>query len=238
MDHRFKREMPHDSLYNGMVSYWKLEEASGVRADELGTHPLAQSTNDPARATGIHGFGVDMDKASTNQLSRANASAGDLKGSSGSWTFAMWIKIGTPANNNALASCWSGSGGDRAFRLVTKGTDGTNCQIRFQATQQGSGGSIQTAGDTSTEQITLANDTWHHYVAQHRNGTDIRMRVNNSAWIETAFTGGVSASGTDFYLGQTFDGMIDEAAWWSRALTDLEIYWLYGNGKPLDLFSV
>ena len=122
--------------------------------------------------------------------------------------------------------------------MVTKATASTNCQIRFQSTQQGSGGTIQTAGDTSTDQITLAAGTWYHYVAQHRNGADIRMRINNSAWIFTAFTGGVSASGTDFYLGQTFDGMIDEAAWWSRALTDVEIFWLYGGGVPLDLFRL
>ena len=227
MDHRFKREMPHDSLYNGMVSYWKLEEASGVRADELGTHPLAESTNDPARAVGKHGYAADMEKGDTNQLTRANASAGDLMGDDGSWTFAAWVNPESLANNDRLLSVWPTTGApNRAYRLVVKSSD----KMRLQVDE---GGAIRSA-----ETASLSTSTWHHIVAQHNNGTDFRIKLDNAAWVVTSHTAGVQSSNQDFILGHSFDGLIDEAAWWSRSLTDLEIYWLYGNGKPLDLFSV
>ena len=224
------------SLYASLVSYWKLDETSGNRADVLGNHELEDNNTVTYSASGKIGNCASFEKANSESLSRANANVGALKGDGGSWTFAMWINIDTPANNNLLASIWSGSGGDRGYRMVTKSTSGTNCEIRFQATQEGSAGTIQTAGNTSGEQITLAAGTWHYYIAQHRNGTDIRMRVNNSAWIDTAFTGGVSASNTDWYLGQTFDGLIDEAAFWSKAITDEECSWLYNGGYGLSLY--
>jgi hypothetical protein len=229
------------SLYASLVSYWKLDETSDgsgavTRVDSVGTHNLTDTNTVLHSTSGKIGNCADIEKGNTESLVRANASAADLLGASGSWTFACWLKVETHANNNILASCWSGSGGDRAYRMVTKSTSETNAQIRFQATQEGSGGTIQTAGNTSGEQITLAAGTWYHYIAQHRNGTDIRMRVNNSAWIDTAFTGGVSASNTDWSLGQTFDGLIDEAAFWSKAITDEECSWLYNGGYGFSLY--
>ena len=209
------------TLFDDLVSWWKLEEASGERSDELGAHPLTASTNDPANATGVRGNGCDFNKAATNSLTRANASAGLLKGDVGSWTFAAWIKVETHANNNLLLSCW-GSGGDRAWRIVTKATDGTAAQLRFQATQDGSSGTITTAGATE-EQIMLTAGTWYFYQAQHRDGVNVRMRIDAGDWIATAMTGGLEPSPSDWILGATFDGIVDEAAFWSRALSSAEL---------------
>jgi len=227
MDHRYKRKMKRDSLYSDLVSYWKLEEASGIRADELGRHPLAQSTNDPARVAGKHGYAADFEKGDTNQLTRANADAGDLLADSGNWTFSCWVYPESLANNDRLLSVWPMTGApNRAYRLVVKSSD----KMRLQIDE---GGTIRSA-----ETASLSTSTWHHIVAQHNDGTDFRIKLDDAAWVVYAHTAGVQASNQDFILGHSFDGVIDEAAFWSRSLTDNEIYWLYGNGKPADLFAL
>ena len=110
--------------------------------------------------------------------------------------------------------------------------------MRFQISEDGSSGTITTAGRTSgpDEQIYLSEDTWYHYVAQVRHGTDVRYRVNNGSWVSTDFTGDIQSSNDAFKLGKRFDGLVDEAAFWSKAITDEECSWLYNGGYGFSLY--
>jgi hypothetical protein len=56
------------TLVNGLVSYWKLDEASGTRVDAVGTNHLTP-TNAPIGALGKIGNACDFEADSTQFLS-------------------------------------------------------------------------------------------------------------------------------------------------------------------------
>jgi hypothetical protein len=217
------------SLYASLVSYWKLDETSGNRADSLGNHELVDTNTVLYSASGKIGNCASIVKANTESLVRANANAAALLGASGSWTFSCWVNPSSLSNNDRLASVWATTGtANRGWRIVVKSTN----QLKFQASQSGSGGAIKTCAPAAGQ----STSTWYHLIVQHRNGTDIRLKVDDAAWVATSLTGGIEASNQDFSLGHSFDGLIDEAAFWEKAITDEECSWLYNGGYGFSLY--
>ena len=78
---------PASPLLTNLVSYWKLDEASGTRADSHGTNHLTPS-NAPVGAAGKIGQGCDFESSSGQMLSHPDA---DPLGNE-SFTYALWFK--------------------------------------------------------------------------------------------------------------------------------------------------
>jgi hypothetical protein len=222
------------SLYASLVSYWKLDETSDgsgdvTRVDSVGTHNLTDTNTVLHSTSGKIGNCADIEKGNTESLVRANASAAALLGASGSWTFSCWVNPESLSNNDRLVSVWATMGSaNRGWRIVVKNSN----ELRLQASQSGSGGTITTCAPAAGQ----STSTWYHFIVQHRNGTDVRLKVDDAAWVATSLTGGIEASNQDFSLGHSFDGLIDEAAFWSKAITDEECSWLYNGGYGLSLY--
>ena len=220
------------SLYASLVSYWKLGETSGTRADSVGNHDLTDENTVLYSTGGKFGNCADLEAGTSEYLERANASAADLLGVSGDWTFSTWVKPETTASGAKLVSVWPGMGSsNRAWMIDIKKTG----DDYFWSGAVG--GSLTRATDTDTSNC--AAGTWAHIILQHNDGTNVKLKVNDETWITTSYTDGIDAVNTDFRLGgrgTTFDGLIDETAFWSKALTDAECSWLYSSGYGFSLY--
>ena len=115
-------------------------------------------------------------------------------------------------------------------------------------------------GYTPSSVTTLAADTWHHIATRWSsssettggNGYDIWLNGTKITGTEATNTGTAAASPAQisatsgFTFGQrsnlnvtyTYEGLIDEAAIWSSALSESDVGSLYNSGKPLDLTSL
>ena len=78
----------------------------------------------------------------------------------------------------------------------------------------------------------VADGKWHHMVSTRKNRTEVRIYIDGKLDVETNEGAGPGAVDPDanFYIGwqinrptRFFEGRIDEARIWSRALTDEEI---------------
>lgn len=108
--------------------------------------------------------------------------------------------------------CLAGGTGDVVFRLYF--TDGTNRRV--------CGGS-------------LPLNTWSHIAATY-NGSQMKVFVNGA--LKTTFnqTGTIVTNSQNLFIGNTraldrpYDGLMDEAVVWRRALTDAEVLEVYQSG--------
>ena len=228
----------HD-FFRDMVSYWPLLESSGTRADHMGehptgSHPLTASSSDPAYADGYFDFGggVDLESSSSQYLERAGTSAGDLIGDSGDWTFAAWVKPESRVTGARVVSVWPAMGTSNRSWLIDIQRSGSS---RFWSV--GINTTLTRATDTDATNCVVGE--WAHIVAQHRDGVDVRIKINNGPWHVTPHTAGIAAvttSAVNFRLGGIgtfFDGEISEVGFWKRQLVDHETQELYISQEPL-----
>ena len=221
-----------NTLYDNLVSYWKLEEESGVRADATGAHPLSDNNSVLFSASGNLGNCASFDSGNSDYLERANGDAEELLGETGDWTFSTWVRPASRSTGAKVVSVWPGMGAFNRAWLIDLQADGGDRFFSF-----GVGSTVTRATDTVT--ANCADDTWAHVLVQHRDGTDIRIKVNNQAWIITTYTAGIGSVNTDFRLGgrgTTFDGLVDETGFWGRALTDDECAELYSGTYAITLY--
>lgn len=225
--------------FNDMVSYWPLGESSGTRADHmgehpLGSHPLTPSTSDPGTADGyfMDTVTLDLEASSSQYLERAGTSAGDLIGDSGDWTFAAWVKPESRVTGARVASVWPAMGTANRSWLIDIQRSGSN---RFWSV--GINTTLTRATDTDATNCVVGE--WAHIVAQHRDGVDVRIKINDGPWHVTPHTAGIAAvttSAVDFRIGGIgtfFDGLIGDVGFWKRQLSAREITELKSSSFPL-----
>ena len=224
-----KRELP--PLLNKLVSYWRLEEASGARQDSIGLNVLAD-TNTVTVAAGIIGSGAVFTRANAECLP-INDNPSLSMGDNQSFSIQAWMIPATlPGAGNAfqIAGKWN-----TALEYVF-GISPTNT-LRWQL-GDGAGGTRNTIATTA-----LALATTYHCIGWYDADTDTSgLSVNLSVTTATGVTAG-AADGTDpFGIGaipsnnaDAFDGRIDEVAIWKRALTTAERSTLYRGGLGLAL---
>lgn len=216
-------------LTTSLISFWKLDEASGTRNDSVGTNHLTDN-NTVTQATGKIGNAAQFTSANQESLSRAsNASlqAGDID-----FTIAFWVMLDSKTHIRFLY----------AKRDVTAGR--SEYQVAYDHDSDRFAFSVFRATDSIV--IVRANNlgapstgVWYHIVAWHdATANTISIAVNDGA-VDTLATGGSlqAASDSVFHIGSwagatTFEhnGRLDEAGWWKRILTAEERTALYNNG--------
>jgi hypothetical protein len=215
-------------LLNTLISYWKLDETSGTRADSQGANPLT-AVNPTGSATGKIGNGALFVPASSTVLDHMTNS--DLE-VTGSFTFSVWVKAAsTPGVSYQVLTKFRTTPGD--YYLYHHPTAGFQWGVTDPSTISANMGSAVTVG------------TWYHLVCWYDAGdTKAHMRINDTtsfASVTTALTQTVG----HFRLGarditgneQYFDGVIDEVGFWKRLLTAAEITALYNTGAGLPFSS-
>jgi hypothetical protein len=209
------------------VSYWKLDEASGTRADSFGGNNLTDN-NGVGSASGVVGNDAVFVAAAGTYLSHASNSSLQV---TGDFTFACWIKLGSQPS------------GSNAYSIITKDIDtGRDYTLdyspgyRYLRFYHAYNGDVNTLCCNDTP---LSNGTWYFVVIWYdATANKDYMRVNDSLLYGDPYTPGTIQTSTEFRIGSRpypgyndyFDGEIDEVGFWKRVLTSAEITSLYNGG--------
>lgn len=196
-------------LSAGLVSYWKLDEASGGATDATGANALAEAGT----------VGSAAGRVGTARVYAAGdyheaAGAGVLDFAPGSpFTLAVWAY---PTDLTWFGMLLAKSG---RFDLR-----------RFGDSWQFSGG-----GGTAHLSAAAAVNTWHFLVATYDGAGGFSLSVNNGTPATAASDTGNNAAGV-FQIGARdgangFVGRIDEASVWSRVLSPAEVTAVYNGGS-------
>ncbi len=215
---------PQDTLSNGLIGYWKLDESSGNAADASGNGFTLTNANSTAYANGKYGNGIDNERGSFNYLYIADNATLSV---TGALSLSAWIK---PESTTAATH----------FNIIGKWDD-TN--LSYLLTQYGD--EVRLFIDTDTFLVTTATSnlvtgTWYHVAGTY----DPRTRIANvfvNGELAATSTGAPSAigdTGETFLVGAAhysfggsdyYDGLIDEPRIYNRALSPAEIRQLYAT---------
>lgn len=233
---------PQQSLHNRLVSFWKLEEASGNRLDAYTTVPTADKTavNDltpngaPSNGTGKIGNGIVTVAGSNQTVSKANNSSLQIANGQ-SFTVSGWVfRTANPITAMRPFSKTDSAGGILEWAVAYVQSTG-----KMRLNVNDSTGLHQTAVDDT---ITAALNTWYFVVAWFDNvGNTINISVNNDAPSNAAFSFEVNPGTGPFLIGGTnsvstffWTGTIDAVGFWKRVLTAEERTWLYRAGTGVE----
>jgi len=213
------------NLYNGLVGWWKLEEAGDTdRSDSSGNNnTLAESASDTVdRVTGKFGYGADFESDDTEALRISDASQTGLDLGT-TFTLSAWINVESSDTYRAImgrtdSANWS-------YILTTADLDSVGGDIDNDGFAGGGASAGTATGFYSTSTWTLITMTY--------DGSTLRIYKNGAE--QTSGTFPLSTSTTpynssgNFSLGEWenqsgyFDGIMDDARVYNRTLTASEI---------------
>ena len=218
------------ALTDDLVSYWKLDETSGTRADSHGSNDLTDN-NTVGYGTGKISNGADFEQGNGDEsLSIADASQSGLD-ITGDMSFSMWIKIESYPGPS----------------MVPLGKPGAYITVldynNFSFVVYDASSNATSYTDPS---VYTAGSNWYHIVGVYDSSTpSMTIYLNGSdgsATQNSADASSIANTANPFYLGANgttneFDGIIDEVGIWSRQLTSDEVTELYNSGDGLDYDS-
>ena len=217
------------ALTDNLISYWKLDEASGNATDSHGSNTLSDN-NSVGTGTGIINGARDFESGSSQYLSHADNS--DLSVTDQDFTFAAWIKL---ESNAGPVQTIISKGEVASGEYVLGVSEATDLQAYIQ---------VYSAGFTHGSQRALtfgvlATGVWYFVVGWHDAVNNILgISVNDTADTGAYSTGSYDGTGI-FHIGSFenygnfFDGLIDEVGFWKRVLTSGERTQLYNAGAGL-----
>jgi len=224
------------ALTDNLISYWKLDEASGNALDAHGSNDLTD-TNTVGSATGIINNGRDFEDTNSEYFTiadNASLSTGDID-----FTVQAWIKPESLVGNLTY--------------VMSKGKVGQvgseyALHINFSDTPAFQVVSGVPSAATATWGSALSAGTLYHLLAWHdASANQVGITVNDGTPVTASFSDGSQDGTKPFRIGldsettasSYFDGVIDECAFWKRMLTAGERTQLYNSGSGLAYpFSV
>lgn len=223
------------ALLDGLISYWKLDEASGTRVDShTGGNDLTDNNTVTQVAGKISNAG-QFTLANSEHLSRADnisLSTGDID-----FTIAGWVYLDTKPGEMGLFGKYTIGGNQREY-LVSYESGGD--RFRFYISNNGTATTTIDANNLGSP----STGTWYYIVAWHdATANTINIQVNNGTVNSTAHTTGAFDSSSSFNIGAIGDpllyhnGRVDEVGFWKKVLTSDERTQLYNGGSGLAYSS-
>jgi len=213
-----------------LVSYWKLEEASGFRYDAHGSNDLTDN-NTVGQGTGKQGNCADFEYGSTEYLSITDANQSGLD-ITGDLTICAWLKVeSNPANGfNPIVSKLTSASRSYLFDITNGNT------IRFYYSTNGS-----TSNYSVSKSWTPTAGVWYHVALVFDASAGQGEFFVDGSSLGTSTAGGTSLhNGTaDFEIGgntgfsRSFDGLIDEVGIWNAKLSSADIAAIYNSGDGI-----
>ena len=206
-----------------LQGYWRLEDAT----DSSDNSYDLTNNNAATFVTGKFGDGVDLESGSSQYLSIADASCANLE-ISGSQTWGAWIKAESLGNNAFILGKHNNGSHGKDLRLFTDN--------KVDITFQGLSTTIQLKSD-----VVLEAGKWYFVCGIYDSANSkIKIWVNGTKK-EAIASGSTTDANAPFFIGATnqdtgstpgffFDGIIDDAFVFDRALTDEEVQSIYGSG--------
>jgi hypothetical protein len=215
------------ALNDSLAWYYSLDEDSGQRNDSVGTNHLTDNST-VASAAGKVGTAADFESGQSESLSiasNATMQMGDID-----FTLACWVYH-------------ESTGGAQSYISKAGTSTGTTWEYNLRA----NAGVVQfyVANGSSTAFVagtTFSTATWYFVVGIHDAvNNELRLYVNAGSPSTQAIAIAPMASNGVFRLGARatpsdhyYDGLMDEAAGWKRALSSGEITELYNSGNGRD----
>lgn len=231
--------VPIDTLTGQLVSFWKLDEASGTRDDAHSTNNLTDN-NTVTSAQGVRGDAAHFVIANSEFLSVADNATLDFVSA---FSLSVWIKQTALVADQVIAAKWTYQT-QGSWVLQADNANSDELQLIIATSLGDSGTTLARTSDAN-----LVAGTWYHLVmiydgSQTGNANRLKFYVNNVQKTLT-FAGTIPASlqnsTADFNLGKFggsltryFGGDMDLAGLWSRALAETEVRALYNIGAGLN----
>lgn len=206
-------------LPDGLVGYWPLNTGTGIQAyDDTASNNRGVLTNGPTWVNGKVGSGALQFDGSDDYID-INSDLSSVSGGSNK-TVSAWV-------DNS-----SGSGTRRIITLYETDTTSAFSIFRLSSTGTWMGGYINTSGNwTFIDSEVSTSSGWTH-VALTQNGSEIKIYVDGdlkntandggSATLSNPHDATIGAYYSGTY-GEFFNGSIDEAKVYSRALSEDEV---------------
>lgn len=222
----------HPTLYQNLVSYWKLDEASGTRADSHGSNNLADN-NTVLATTGKIGNAGNFVAANSEYLSIADNPSLSITGDL-SISFWMWTTNTQPAAAQAIVGKHQSVAGGRSYSIYLLTYFG-NGVVRFAVSSDGNSNA-----SGNMESGALLNSTWYHIVGTYQAGVTQKLYVNAGTPIDKGSTeASIIDNASQFAIGafaggaNFFNGIVDEVGIWNKVLTADEVTSLFAAGAGL-----
>ncbi len=207
-----------------MQGYWRLESDG---TDSSANGYTLTTTSAPSYVSAQFGNGADFELGSSNFLSIANASCANLEIAQNK-TYMCWIKPESIPGTNMYVMAKSDASITSLTGLRINATTGVPTFISSGLTPN------ELAADSG-----LSAGTWYFLAGVHDytnsllkiwvNGTKKQVSVSGTS---TDTNGDFAIGRLGAYAGATvyyFDGIVDDAAVFNRALTDAEVTAIYSD---------
>lgn len=218
------------TLFDNLVSYWKLDETSGTRADSHGTNHL-EDVNTVMSAAGKIGTAALFDAANHEYL--YVPVSGDLQlGADTAFTVAFWVYATSAPGASGYSTLFTQvrAAPPVPVYLIYRYSDGhVWCDFAGNSTF------------VSVDGGSLSLNTWHLVIFWHNPvANTLNFQTDNGTVVSSAFSDGTFSSAGQIQLGSTtdladaeLDGLLDEVGFWTRVLTSAERSALYNSGAGL-----
>jgi len=225
-------EIINPSVFDGIVSYYKLNETSGEVIDSAN---LNNGINNGATrgVVGIIDNAFDFESSNHEYVSINDGGNLSFNNDIENYSMGLWFKTESKGVNKELIIDRTNSGSPASYRCNINIIDQVHC-----GSWDG-----QMAIDTYTSTL-VSSDNWHYltFVSNithskiYLDGNLEDTKINNNgdtSNLEGSYIGRYSSGDQDIHY---FDGEIDEVGIWDRALSNNEIQRLYNNGNGLSYF--
>jgi len=210
-------------LLSGLLAWWSMDETSGTRVDSHGSYDLADE-NGVGYAAGVTGNAADFNPAASQWL---KATSADLKILQGDFTIAGWIY---------LRSVYDTSN----YRTIVRNGEGWGTggvHLKVSSTRAFAYQYFDKDNDLVTVHAGAAAplNEWYCFAARHISAAK-RIELWNGRsgnWVTNTYTFDSQPGREDVFVGgpanNCHDGLIDELAIWTRALSNDEVALFYAN---------
>ena len=220
-------------LNNDLLSYWKLDEASGSVIDSLGQHN-GTNTGGIAGQSGLINTAYSF--ASASYVDFGLITAFDFNAPQTDFTIALWLyPLTTGTNEFFMGNAQTDSVGPYIFNRLATG----KFHYYFAS---------PTTWTVDTDSgLNIPQDQWN-FIVIRRDGSIFTPYVNGVMGTNTTSSGNLISGATTrtFQFGKGFgssgssgiNGSIDEVGIWNRSLTYAEITDLYNGGSGISYTGV
>ena len=220
------------ALIDNLVSYYKLDEASGNRLDAHGSNTLTDNNTVGQDASGKINAAALFVTANSEYFSAADNTIFDV--TTGDFSVSFWYKGTDPATSATLFSKRVTASG-QGFYAILNASD----QVYFNPADESGTDYNEYRGSTD-----VADGTYKHIVITwDGTGNDAKIYVNGTdeTVVVTDDPDGLgSLTNTSIFLigaenapGQYIAGSIDEWGFWTKVLSAAEVTELYNAGAGL-----
>jgi len=228
---------PSASLSTNLIAYWRLEEASGTRLDELngcgGSGCDLTDVNTVTQNTGKIGNSTQHTVANQEYLTHVDDA--DLSMCDCDFTMAAWVYLDTKTVTRAIIGKYATSGNHREYAVrYSSTTDRFELLLSSAGTASDVFMQANNAGSPSTA-------TWYLIVVWHDSVNNVAgIQVNDGTPNTVAYSLGVNDNTSTLDIGSQdaalvpMDGRIDAVGIWKRMLTSTERSYLWNGGAGCE----